>query len=124
MKQLLVDLILISLIFTGCVNPSVTAAFPTIDIPSEYGGDCKNAAVYMHTYFDRQGYEVYLVVGNLERDNETLVECNHTWVMVLLHEPYWVAYDWGNPCFDEQHYFGYKVPIESLLTIIEKEARQ
>lgn len=113
MKLIFIVLISVLLLLVGCPTPDFPCAFPVIDIPADYT-DCKEAVVYMYNHFDAQGYEVYPVVGNLELIDEELLECNHTWIMVMLYGEYWVAYDWGQPYFDEQHYHGYKMPIEAI----------
>jgi len=71
----------------------------------------------MYHHFQSLGFEVKPIVGNLELENESLRECNHVWLWVKVGDGY-QAYDWGKPCFDEQHYYGYFVSYETLIKAI------
>lgn len=123
MKKILIILLILLLFLSGCSAALVKAIYPPVDIPTEYISisnnvvqieDCKYATIYMYYYFTKQGYEVYPFSGNLKLNNETFMQSDHIWVMVKFSDD-WIAYDWGKPYFDQQHYEGYKVPIEILL---------
>ena len=85
--------------------------------------DCKHASLFMHEYFIEKGYECQIIVGNLDLNNETILDCNHTWVLVNKPgEDVALAFDWGHPCIDKQHYEGYKISYEQLKDGVVPEA--
>jgi hypothetical protein len=80
--------------------------------------DCDDSALFMYEYFTSKGYECTIVVGNLEIENETFLECKHIWVMVTSPDKKDLAYDWGIPQFDKQHYHGYELTPAQLKEIV------
>jgi hypothetical protein len=34
-----------------------------------------------------------------------------------------IAYDWGTPRFDHQHYEGYKISLDYLLYVVQQDAK-
>jgi len=85
--------------------------------------DCDDSALYMYNYFTSLGYEVTLIKGNLDLTNETLLQADHFWVWVKIKDRA-VAYDWGKPYYDEQHYEGYPISYEFLLLACEADKQQ
>jgi cell division protein FtsB len=85
--------------------------------PTSVGGfDCDDSALYMYLYFTNLGYNVRIVKGNLDLDDETFWQCNHVWVWVNGGaEVGELAYDWGHFYDDEQHSRGYVLNYEELL---------
>lgn len=78
--------------------------------------DCDDSALYMYQYFTSLGYEVRIVRGNLDMENETWFQCNHVWVWVKSGGSYY-PYDWGCYCTDEQyHEAAYPISYKDLLT--------
>ncbi|OGO08024.1 MAG: hypothetical protein A2Y92_00705 [Chloroflexi bacterium RBG_13_57_8] len=53
---------------------------------------------------------------------ETFMESNHVWLMVNSGEME-IAYDWGTPRFDRQHYEGFPITIDYLLSAIAQDAK-
>ena len=53
-------------------------------------------------------------MGNLSLEGEEYLESDHIWLLVKSGEKN-IAYDWGEPRFDKQHYEGYIVDFDYLL---------
>jgi len=68
----------------------------------------------MYRHFQRLGVEVTPILGNLSLEGEEYLECDHVWLLVKSGEKN-IAYDWGEPRFDKQHYEGYLVNFDYLL---------
>lgn len=85
--------------------------------------DCKNSALFMYEYFTEKGYECLIITGNLELKNEDIFDCPHMWVLVKKPgEDAALAFDWGYPCVDTQHYEGYPISYEELKDAVEAGA--
>jgi len=76
--------------------------------------DCDDGALYMYLHFSNMGYEVRIIVGNLDLVNESWEECNHVWVWVRSGGSDY-PYDWGRYCPDKQHRWGYPISYDELL---------
>ena len=115
--------------FTPRPKPSYPEYFPTIPVPrASPTWDCDDDALYMYNYFKKtwcasEGREIFVVavIGNLDIENEDVLklESDHVWVILNMDERYWIAYDWGEPCFDDQHYEGCIITYEELLQAVE-----
>ena len=103
--------------------------------------DCDDDALYMYNQLKeaRNWSAIMPVIGNLEISGESFLdlEYNHVWIMVNEVVPYvksgsdpvsindlgichvWVAYDWGEPCFDLQHYEGAIITPNELIEAVE-----
>jgi NADH:ubiquinone oxidoreductase subunit 3 (subunit A) len=79
--------------------------------------DCDDSTLSMYRHFQRLGIGAAPIVGNLTLDGEEYMECNHVWLLVESGEKN-IAYDWGEPQFDRQHYEGYTVNLDYLLYAI------
>ncbi len=77
--------------------------------------DCDDSALYMYLYFTNLGYDVRIVAGNLDLDNETFYQCDHVWVWVDDGIKRELSYDLGRLDNDEQHSFGYIISYRDLL---------
>ena len=80
--------------------------------------DCDDSALFMYEYFTSKGYECTIVAGNLEIENETFFECKHIWVVVTPPDKRNLAYDWGVPRFDKQHYHGFELTPTQLKEVV------
>lgn len=83
--------------------------------------DCDDSALYMYLYFTNLGYNVDILSGNLDLDNETFWQCNHIWVVVDSGIKGYFPYDWGHFNDDEQHYYGYIINYEDLLKSVLRD---
>ena len=88
--------------------------FPRVPAPSATF-DCDDSALTMYNHFREFGISARPIIGNLNEDGEGFSEANHVWLLVdvMGHE---VAYDWGLPEFDRQHYEGYPITLDELYT--------
>ena len=89
------------------------ALYPSLPEPSP-AFDCDDGALSMYRHFQRLGIEATPIVGNLSLRGEEYLECDHIWLLVESGEKR-IAYDWGEPQFDRQHYEGYTVSLDFLL---------
>ena len=92
------------------------AIYPYLPAPSPTF-DCDDSTLSTYRHFQRLGIEAKPIVGNLTLDGEEYMECNHVWLLVESGEKR-IAYDWGEPKFDRQHYEGYIVNLDYLLYAI------
>jgi len=82
--------------------------------------DCDDSALAMYNYFQDLGIEAAPFIGNLKMDGEAYADSNHVWLMV--RSGGWeIAYDWGTPRLDRQHYEGYEISLEQLLAAVAQD---
>lgn len=132
------------LMHTPRPNPDYCKDYSTIQVPPPSATwDCDDDALYMYNYLtdkDKGGFEkgeVTIVVGDLDVENEDILrlQFDHVWIIlnikieekhqaVLGGKGYWLAYDWGKPCCDEQHYEGCPITYEELLQTVEYDKKQ
>jgi hypothetical protein len=93
--------------------------FPRVTKPSATF-DCDDATLEMYRYFQGLGIASTPIIGNLDMDSETYGESNHVWLLVTSGDRE-IAYDWGTPRFDRQHYEGYTISLDYLLYAIEAD---
>jgi len=93
--------------------------FPRVSEPSA-AFDCDDSALETYRYFQDLGIESTPIVGNLEMDGEEYMESNHVWLLVR-SGGLEIAYDWGTPRFDRQHYEGYTISLEYLLYAVQAD---
>jgi hypothetical protein len=84
--------------------------------------DCDDETLDMYLHFEGLGLKCTPVVGNLETTGENYSHCNHVWLMVTMGNRQ-IAYDWGTPRFDKQHYEGYKISYDYLLYVVEQDKK-
>lgn len=82
--------------------------------------DCDDATLAMYRYFEDLGIESTPIIGNLKMDGESYMESNHVWLLVKLGDRE-IAYDWGTPRFDRQHYEGYRISLDFLLSAVAQD---
>lgn len=83
------------------------------DPPMSDGFDCDDRAVLNFLFLSGSGYEPEIIKGNLERDNESLVESNHVWVLAEADNVTYV-YDY-DIVKSEQYLEGHRISYERLL---------
>ena len=89
-----------------------TVAFPDVPASSE-SFDCDDGALAMYDHFLKAGISARPVIGNLEMDDEAYQDSNHVWLLVSFGGRE-IAYDWGLPRLDRQHYEGYEISLAEL----------
>ncbi len=97
---------------SSIVFPSLPRASATFD--------CDDCALAMYQHFQSLGIESTPIIGNLKMDGEAYMESNHVWLLVKSGDGE-IAYDWGTPRFDRQHYEGYKISLDMLLSAVEQD---
>lgn len=115
----LIKVIATAFIVTGVAALALLAGpvvFPRLPAPSETF-DCDDGALAMYRHFRDAGIEARPVIGNLELDDEGYLDCNHVWLLVRFGE-HEIAYDWGLPRLDSQHYQGYEISLDELLAAV------
>jgi len=96
-----------------------TVIFPDVPEPTP-AFDCDDGTLYMYRHFQRLGIEATPIVGNLDAEGEEYPECNHVWLLVKSGGTN-IAYDWGQPQFDKQHYEGYTITLDYLLYAVAQD---
>ena len=114
----IVLVIVSSLIGLLRLNPVL---FPHVQKPSATY-DCDDDTLDMLQQFQSHGIKAVPVVGNLDMTGENFTQCNHVWLVVTLFN-HQIAYDWGTPRFDRQHYEGYKISFDYLLYVVEQDKK-
>jgi hypothetical protein len=100
------------------LNPVV---FPPVGEPTaDY--DCDDDTLDMYRHFKENGIEAIPIVGNLDITGEEYEQCNHVWLLVG-SGPNKIAYDWGTPRFDRQHYEGFKISLDYLLYVVQQDLK-
>ena len=93
--------------------------YPPLPAPSE-AFDCDDGTLSMYRHFERLGIESTPIIGNLDMEGEAYMESNHVWLLVKSGENN-IAYDWGEPQFDSQHYEGYAISLDKLLYAVAED---
>jgi hypothetical protein len=83
--------------------------------------DCDDGTLEMYRHFQSLGIESTPFIGNLDANGEKYEESNHVWLMVKSGDKN-IAYDWGIPRLDRQHYEGYAISLDSLLYAVREDA--
>jgi hypothetical protein len=96
-----------------------TIVFPVVPAPSA-SFDCDDDALAMYRHFRSLGIDATPIIGNLDMDGEKYLECNHVWLLVKSGHVN-IAYDWGLPRFDSQHYEGYTISLDYLLHAVQQD---
>jgi hypothetical protein len=100
------------------LNPSF---YPPVNEPSaKY--DCDDDTLDMYRYFSQLGFKCTPVVGSLDMSGESYTESNHVWLLVNTGNKL-IAYDWGKPRYDKQHYEGYKITLDYLIYAVQQDQR-
>jgi hypothetical protein len=95
--------------------------FPRLPAPSP-AYDCDDATLAMYRYFQGLGIESIPIVGNLDIEGEDYAQSNHVWLLVKSGDRE-IAYDWGLPRFDRQHYEGYTITLDYLLYAVGEDVK-
>ena len=98
-----------------------TVIFPSLQEPSDTY-DCDDGTLAMYRHFESHGIESTPIIGNLDLDGEDYMESNHVWLLVKAGDRD-IAYDWGIPRFDSQHYEGYPITLDYLIYAVEEDRK-
>ena len=95
--------------------------YPPLPEPSaEF--DCDDGTLSMYRHFQSLGLDSTPIIGNLDLNGEEYMECNHVWLLVKSGDTS-IAYDWGEPKFDSQHYEGYTITLDDLLYAVDEDRK-
>ena len=95
--------------------------FPALPEPSPTF-DCDDGTLDMYHHFQNLGIDSTPIVGNLDMQGEEYIDCNHVWLLVRSGDRQ-IAYDWGTPRFDSQHYEGYTISLDYLLYAVAQDQK-
>jgi len=84
--------------------------------------DCDDVTLYMYRHFQEMGIDTVPVIGNLAMNGEEYAESDHVWLIVRNGDKS-IAYDWGEPRFDRQHYEGYSIDLDTLLHAVAEDGK-
>jgi hypothetical protein len=107
-------------VITGILRLS-PVLFPKVGEPTETY-DCDDGTLDMYRHFEKLGIEATPIVGNLDMSGETYTQSNHVWLLVKSGSRL-IAYDWGTPRFDKQHYEGFKISLDYLLYAVQQDQK-
>ena len=96
-----------------------TIVFPVLP-ESSVTFDCDDSALTMYQHFESLGIEATPIIGNLKMKDEAYMESDHVWLLVKSGDKE-IAYDWGTPRFDRQHYEGYSISLDYLLRAVAED---
>jgi len=114
-SKILAAVFIMLVIILALTSPGSIAVSPYSDTY-----DCDDSALAMYNHFHALGIEATPFIGNLKMDGEAYADSNHVWVMV--RSGGWeIAYDWGTPRLDRQHYEGYEISLEQLLAAVAQD---
>jgi hypothetical protein len=69
--------------------------------------DCDDATLAMYRYLQ-------------SISGEGFADCNHVWLLVKA-DTREIAFDWGTPRFDRQHYEGYPGSLDYLISAVDED---
>ncbi len=116
-------LILAVFVLAVCLFPVFTKHM-VFRLPSQSAlYDCDDAVLATLTKLDALGVSAFPVVGNLGETGEARSEIDHAWVIAEIAGMQ-IAFDWGEPWLDRQHYEGYPITRGQLLEYVEFDLKE
>ena len=85
--------------------------------------DCDDSALVMYVRLQAMGIEATPIIGNLKMTGETPQEIDHIWLLVKVGGVD-IAFDWGVPYFDRQHYEGFPVTVDQMAQYVVNDYNQ
>ena len=82
--------------------------------------DCDDATLVMLQRFSSVGIKAVPILGNLKVSGEKYQEIDHVWVLAQIGGIK-VAFDWGAPWLDKQHYEGFPITYDQLVGFVEQD---
>jgi hypothetical protein len=83
--------------------------------------DCDDGTLLMIDRFSSLGIKAIPIVGNLETIGEKYHEITHVWLLIEIGGIN-IAFDWGAPWLDKQHYEGYPITYDQLVQFVKQDA--
>ncbi len=115
----LICLFLFSLTLVGLLPVLSKTLFFHIPSPSPTF-DCDDGALLMLDRFSDLGIKATPIVGDLQTTGEKYQEITHVWLLVEIGGID-IAFDWGTPCLDNQHYEGYPITYDQLVEFVKQD---
>ena len=85
--------------------------------------DCDDGTLLMYERLARVGINSVVIAGNLHLSGEEYKDIDHVWLLADLGGRK-IAFDWGMPKFDGQHYEGYHVDRAQLVKWVDNDHSQ
>ena len=115
----LICFVLVSLVFIGLLPILAKTLFFQLPQPS-VAFDCDDGTLLMYDRLSNLGIQVTPFVGNLLTTGEKYSEIDHIWILVEIGGMT-IAFDWGTPRLDKQHYEGYPISYQELVEFVEQD---
>ena len=115
----ILSFVIITLLVTLTLSRFSSIVFPVLP-ESSAAFDCDDGTLAMYQHFESLGIEATPIIGNLKTTGEAYMDSNHVWLLVKSGDKE-IAYDWGTPRFDRQHYEGYTISLDYLLQAVEED---
>ncbi len=115
----LICLVLASLICIGLLPILAKTLLFQLPHPSA-AFDCDDGTLFMYDRLSNLGIQATPFVGNLLTTGEKYSEINHIWILVEIGG-ITIAFDWGTPWFDKQHYEGYPINYQELVEFVKQD---
>ncbi len=117
--HILICLVLASLTFIGLLPILTKTLLFQLPRPSATF-DCDDGTLLMYNRLTNLGIKATPFVGNLLTTGEKYPEINHIWVLVEIGGIS-IAFDWGTPWLDKQHYEGYPINYQQLVEFVKQD---
>ncbi len=82
--------------------------------------DCDDGTLLMMERLNAIGIKSTPILGSLKKNGESYQESDHIWLLVNI-AGLRIAFDWGKPHFDAQHYEGFAVTHQQLLAFVQQD---
>ena len=82
--------------------------------------DCDDGTLLMMERLKAIGISSTPILGSLKKNGESYLESDHIWLLVNI-AGLRIAFDWGKPHFDAQHYEGFAVTHQQLLAFVQQD---
>lgn len=116
---LLVTLFTVSVIFITLSSLMMQRFYFDMPQPSpEF--DCDDGTLLMMERLSTLGIKSTPILGSLKKNGESYLESDHIWLLANI-AGLRIAFDWGEPRFNAQHYEGYEVTLQQLLVFVEED---
>ncbi len=115
----LIGFVLVSLIFIGLLPVITKTLLFQLPHPSATF-DCDDGTLLMYNRLSDLGIQATPFVGNLLTSGEEYSEIDHIWILVEIGGLS-IAFDWGTPWFDKQHYEGYPISYAEMIEFVKQD---
>lgn len=82
--------------------------------------DCDDGVLLMYERLSSIGIKSVPIVGDLDTTGEKYQEIKHVWLLAEIAGIN-IAFDWGTPWLDRQHYEGYPITYDQLVQFVKQD---